>query len=96
MFMRRIDMAIKQIGLNLSQSYYYSGAKPTREVDIKRSLVGDIYVALIAMDKSTQLINLSVLIKPLINWIWIGGSGLVVGRVVVLISFYWRQKPYMI
>ncbi len=80
--------------LNPSQAHYYSGAKPTSEVDIKRSLAGDIYVALSALDKSTQLINLRVLIKPLINWIWIGGMGLVLGTVLVLISFYRRKKPY--
>jgi len=81
--------------LNPAQAYYHSGAKPTSEVDIKRSLAGDIYVALTAMDRSTQLINLRVLIKPLINWIWIGGMGLVLGTVLVLISFYRRKKPYI-
>ena len=78
--------------LNPSMAYYHSGAKPTSEVDIKRSLAGDIYTALTAVDGKTQLINLRVFIKPLINWIWIGGIGLVVGTVFVLISFYKRKK----
>ena len=81
--------------LNPSQPHYYSGAKPSSEVDIKRSLAGDIYVALVAVDEKSQLIKLRVLIKPLINWIWIGGGGLVLGTVLVLISFYWRKKAYI-
>jgi cytochrome c-type biogenesis protein CcmF len=81
--------------LNPSQAYYYSGAEPISEVDIRRSLAGDIYVALSALDKTTQLINLRVLIKPLINWIWIGAMGLVLGTMLVLISFYRRKKPYI-
>lgn len=81
--------------LNPSQLHYYSGAKPSSEVAIKRSLIGDIYVALVAVDKKSELINLRVLIKPLINWIWIGGGGLVLGAMLVLISFYWRKKPYI-
>ncbi|MHC4194349.1 MAG: heme lyase CcmF/NrfE family subunit [Planctomycetota bacterium] len=81
--------------LNPSQAYYYSGAKPTSEVDIRRTLLGDIYVALTAVDRNSQLINLRVLIKPLINWIWIGSMGLVLGTVFVLISFYRYKRAYI-
>jgi len=79
-------------GLNPSQAYYHNSDKQTSEVDIKRGLSGDIYVALTAVDKSSGLVNLRVLIKPLINWIWIGSGGLVVGATLVLISFYRRKR----
>jgi cytochrome c-type biogenesis protein CcmF len=67
---------------------YYRREQQTSEVDIRRTLAGDFYVAVTAVDTSTSLINLRVLIKPLINWIWIGSSGLVIGALLVLFSFY--------
>jgi len=67
---------------------YYRGDQQTSEVDIRRTLGGDFYVAVTAVDTSTGLINLRVLIKPLINWIWIGSGGLVLGALLVLFSFY--------
>ena len=78
--------------LNPSQALYYAGQKRTSEVDIRRTLGGDLYVALTAMDAGSGLVNLRVLIKPLINWIWIGSTGLVLGGALVLISFYRRKK----
>jgi cytochrome c-type biogenesis protein CcmF len=67
---------------------YYPREQQTSEVDIRRTLAGDFYVAVTAVDTSTSLINLRVLIKPLINWIWIGSTGLVIGALLVLFSFY--------
>jgi len=73
--------------LKPSQAYYHDSNKQTSEVDIKRSLAGDIYVALTAVDKSNGLINLRVLIKPFINWIWIGSAAMVLGAVMVIVSY---------
>jgi len=67
---------------------YYRRDQQTSEVDIRRTLAGDFYVAVTAVDTSTSLINLRVLIKPLLNWIWIGSGGLVIGVLLVLFSFY--------
>ena len=81
----------KGIG-KLDPAIAYYRNKQTSEVDIKRSLAGDIYLALTAVDNKTKLINLRVLIKPLVNWIWIGSFGLVIGTSMVLVSFYKRKK----
>ena len=70
---------------------FYGPEKSTKEVDIKRTLAYDFYVALEQFDRSTQLINLVVLVKPLINWIWIGSMISILGTALVLISLY-RQK----
>jgi len=78
--------------LNPSQAYYYGSGKQTSEVDIKRTLSGDIYVALTAVDRSTGLVNIRVLIKPFINLIWIGSTALVLGAGLVLVSFYRHKK----
>jgi len=74
-----------------SQAYYSRSDKRTSEVDIKRTLAYDLYVALTQVDSSGDLINLNVLFKPLINWIWIGSVVSVLGATLVLISFYRRR-----
>ena len=77
--------------LNPSRAFYHRSEKRTSEVDIRRTLAYDLYVALAEVDSRSELINLKVLIKPLINWIWIGSIVSVLGVILVLISFY-RQK----
>jgi cytochrome c-type biogenesis protein CcmF len=78
--------------LSPSQAYYRQSDKRTSEVDIRRTLAGDLYVAVTGVDSSTGLVNLRVLVKPLINWIWIGSTGLVLGACLVLVSFYKRSR----
>ncbi|HEW78960.1 MAG TPA: heme lyase CcmF/NrfE family subunit [Phycisphaerales bacterium] len=78
--------------LNPSLAFYSDSGKQASEVDIKRSLGSDIYIALTAVDRNSELVNLRMLIKPLINWIWIGSAGLVLGTGLVLISFYRRSR----
>ncbi|MHC4475453.1 MAG: heme lyase CcmF/NrfE family subunit [Planctomycetota bacterium] len=78
--------------LRPSQAHYLNSDQTTSEVDVRRTLGGDLYVALTAVDSAKELINLRVLVKPLINWIWIGSTALVVGALLVLISFYRRRR----
>ena len=78
--------------LNPSLAFYSDSGKQASEVDIKRSLGSDIYIALTAVDRNSELVNLRMLIKPLINWIWIGSAGLVLGTGLVLISFYRHRR----
>jgi cytochrome c-type biogenesis protein CcmF len=78
--------------LNPSQAYYSRSDKRTSEVDIRRTLAYDLYVALTEADNTSELINLTVLVKPLVNWIWIGSITSVLGVILVLISSC-RRKP---
>jgi cytochrome c-type biogenesis protein CcmF len=77
--------------LTPSQAFYTTQDKSTKEVDIKRTLAYDLYVALEEFDSSTQLINLIVLVKPLINWIWIGSMISMLGTTLVLVALYRRK-----
>jgi len=74
--------------LNPSLALYHRSDKRTSEVDIRRTLAGDLYVALVEVDRSGQLINLKVLLKPFINWVWIGASVMALGTALVLFSYY--------
>ena len=93
LLVHRGDELIAQ--LHPSQAYYSRSDKRTSEVDIKRTLAYDLYVALTQVDSSKDLINLNVLIKPLINWIWIGSVVSVLGATLVLISFYRRRTTIL-
>ncbi len=74
-----------QIGkLSPSLALYSESGKRTSEVDIRRTLASDLYVALTEVDGASQLINLTIFIKPLINWIWIGSALMVLGTALVL------------
>lgn len=81
--------------LHPSQAYYRRSDKRTSEVDIRRTLASDLYVALTQVDSSNELINLNILVKPLINWIWIGSVVSVVGTILVLISLYRRRTTVL-
>jgi cytochrome c-type biogenesis protein CcmF len=78
--------------LNPSMFVYTNFRQHSSNVDIRRTLAGDFYLALTGVDDTAGLINLTVIIKPLINWIWIGCSGLIIGSVLVLISFYTNKE----
>jgi cytochrome c-type biogenesis protein CcmF len=64
-------------------AFYGGSDKRTSEVDIRRTLAGDLYLALTDVDSTTKLINLTIFIKPLINWIWIGSGLMVIGALLV-------------
>ena len=73
-------------------AWYAASEKRTSEVDIRRTLMGDLYLALTQFDDSSQLINLTILVKPLINWIWIGSIISSLGTALVLLCLY-TTKP---
>ena len=77
-----------------AQAVYSATGKRTSEVDIRRTLISDLYLALTDVDASSKRIGLQVFIKPLINWIWIGSCLMVLGTLAVLGSLYrskWKQ-----
>jgi cytochrome c-type biogenesis protein CcmF len=62
---------------------FHPGQRRTSEVDIHRTLLYDLYVALVDLEVHTGAVSLQVFLKPLINWIWIGISLSVLGAVLV-------------
>jgi len=83
----------KRIGtLSPALAYYPQSERPTSEVKIRRTLAGDLYLALGEVDNATKLINLTVFIKPLIDWIWIGSVLMVLGTALVLAAGLGRER----
>jgi cytochrome c-type biogenesis protein CcmF len=77
--------------LGPAKAVYSASGKAVSEVDVRRTLQEDLYLALTDVDAGSKLINLRVMVKPLINWIWIGSIVMLLGAAVVLISFYKRR-----
>jgi cytochrome c-type biogenesis protein CcmF len=72
---------------------YVTGDLPMTEVGIRSSVREDLYLILSALDdmegavradSNAQGIDLQVLIKPFVGWIWFGGVMLAVGTLVAL------------
>jgi cytochrome c-type biogenesis protein CcmF len=72
--------------LKPAKAFYSASGKNVSEIDIRRTLASDLYLALTEVDNSQKLINLHIMIKPLINWIWIGSFVMVLGTLAVMLS----------
>ena len=89
------EITVEKNGKNLKMKpalSVYEDQRRTSEVDIRRSLTGDLYVALTGVAHGGQLINLRVLIKPLINWLWAGSIIMAIGSILVLICWHRNRK----
>ena len=83
----------KQIAtLRPALAFYPKSERPTSEVSVRRTLASDLYVALGDVDRATKLINLTILVKPLINWLWIGSGLMVVGAALVVAAAAGRRQ----
>jgi len=74
--------------LKPARAYYSPGGKIISEVDVRRTLAGDLYLALTDVDQAGGLINLHIMVKPLINWIWVGVCVMILGVAMLLIWPY--------
>lgn len=79
--------------LTTEQRQYVTADRPMTEVGIRSSFVEDLYLILAAIDDlngalsddaADQGIDLQVLVKPLIGWIWWGTMILAVGSLLAL------------
>ena len=75
-----------------SLAFYSRSGQRTSEVDIRRTLLGDLYLALTEVDNASSLINLTIYIRPLINWIWIGALVSVLGTILVLAAIIGKGR----
>ena len=64
--------------------FYKKQNQPTTEVDIRPTLVEDLYLVLGSYDEPSGLATFQVFVNPLVSWIWIGGLILILGTCVVM------------
>ncbi len=69
--------------LEPEKQFHRSFEQPVTEVAIRSSLVEDLYVILIGWDDKGAA-SFSLLVNPMVSWMWIGGGLLLLGGVVAL------------
>ena len=87
----------RPVGILTTEKRQYTTQEPNQppmtEVGIRSTFTEDLYLILSAMDDaqaavggdaSAQGIDLQVLVKPLVNWIWLGCLILVGGTIIAL------------
>ncbi len=74
----------KQVGYIGSEKHLFENFQPATEVGIRSTLKDDIYVILADYDISAKAATVSVLINPLVLWIWIGGMTMVFGTLIAI------------
>ena len=58
--------------------------QPATEVAIRSNLREDLYVILASYDLRSQIATVSVMINPLMIWMWIGGIVMALGTLLAL------------
>ena len=82
----RFDLFIngKPAGRMEAEKHLHPNFQPATEVAIRSNLREDLYVILASYDLSSQIATVSVLINPLILWMWIGGIVMTLGTLLAI------------
>jgi cytochrome c-type biogenesis protein CcmF len=64
----------KLVGQMFPARWYFRNfeSEPTTEVAIRRTFAQDLYLVMPAFDLQNQSVSLSVVVNPLVNWVWLG------------------------
>jgi cytochrome c-type biogenesis protein CcmF len=84
-------LSVTRNGKSLGQFYparwFFHGheSEPTTEVALRRSVADDVYLVLQSYDVQTQSAVISVIVNPLVNWIWLGVGVMLIGTIIALL-----------
>jgi len=70
--------------LTPEKNLHWNIQQQVSEVDIRYSLIEDLYVVLAGLEEDGALAIFQVFVNPLVNWIWIGGLLMLLGTVVAV------------
>ena len=75
--------------LSPEKSLYHGQDQPTTEVAIRSTLKEDLYVILAGYDD--QSATFKILVNPMVIWLWIGGTVMAFGTVIIMLPQRRRQ-----
>ncbi|MFQ6675547.1 MAG: heme lyase CcmF/NrfE family subunit [Fidelibacterota bacterium] len=73
----------RSLGTLYPAKEFHANFEPVSEVDIRQTLREDFYVILAGWDQEMRA-TLKVLVIPLVGWIWLGGTVMIVGTLVAM------------
>ncbi|MFQ5629843.1 MAG: heme lyase CcmF/NrfE family subunit [bacterium] len=84
------NLTLMQDGRKVSTIYpqrhfYYVQEQPTTEVAVHSTFMEDFYVVLAGWEDDADKASFHFYLKPLVNWVWIGGMILALGTVITLL-----------
>ena len=74
----------RQIGTIKSEKHIHPNFQPATEVGIRSTLMEDLYLVLADYNAKSETVTISVMINPLILWMWIGGIVMVLGTLLAM------------
>ena len=88
---KMVNMAVMKVSsngrslttLSPQRNFHFAQRQPQSEVGLRTSLADDLYLVLTQMDSSRK-VTLRAFVNPLVIWIWIGGSVMAAGMLVIL------------
>ncbi len=94
---RRVDAAQFDLFINGKPAGHFEAEKhlhpnfqPATEVGIRSTLREDLYIILASYDERSEVATVSVLVNPLVLWMWIGGIVMVLGTLLAISPQRWR------
>lgn len=73
---------------------FYGGRQdPITTPAVRSRPVGDLYVNLLAWDRGGESATLSVIVEPLVGWIWIGGFIIALGALIGVLPLRRTRTP---
>lgn len=80
--------------LHPARNFYPPPQQPSTEVDIRSTLVEDLYLILLQYDPQTGVALFKALVNPLVNWIWIGGIVVIFGAHFAVLPDRRRERAW--
>ncbi|MBN1464348.1 heme lyase CcmF/NrfE family subunit [candidate division KSB1 bacterium] len=74
----------QEIDVITSEKLIFENFQPATEVGIRSTLKQDIYVILADYDMTADIATVTILINPLVLWIWLGGIIMVLGTLLAM------------
>ena len=76
--------------MEAERRYYINAKQPTTEVSLRSTLAEDLYVTMPGIGRGNE-ITLKVAVNPLLIWVWLGSSLMVVGGILAIIPSRRRE-----
>jgi cytochrome c-type biogenesis protein CcmF len=73
-------------------NFYPTSDQPVPTPQVRSTVGGDLYLTLMAFDRSGSNATIRMIVQPLVPWMWFGGGVIVLGALIGLLPVYRRSE----